>query len=609
MAHIFHNLIDVETARRLASENIAIDRPAEEISPGESLGRVLASDIRAPINTPPFNRSIKDGYAVRSEELSDASEKSPVRLKVAGSINIGHPPGINVVRGTCVQVPTGGVMPEGADSVVMVEYTHLEGAEILVYRPTRRGENIALAGSDIPVGELIIRQGRRIGPREIAVMSSLGLENVKVKGRIRIGIASTGDELAQPGEHLTQGKIYESNGRTIRALIDQEGGLFDTRFYGTLPDDEDLIRKRVHQFISENDIVILSGSTSAGEKDMVYRILGELDPGTVFHGVKIKPGKPTLMAKSGDRVVIGLPGFPVSAMMTFLTIFFPFMLREAGAEAMNLNIAGTLAGKVDLDLGKLNLIPVSLATRKAGYVAFPIHGGSGSISRLLRADGYVSVVGDSRTLEEGENVQIVLFNRYPPKTGYVVVGEPDPTLDQISKHSSGNVKIIRTGHYGAIISVNRGYSDAAGIVHPAPDLDLDAEPLVKDLTSIWSREIGLGLVLKAKGNGKQNDLTGIMKASGNIAIPSRAEGTFGIIEETVEKHGISREEFFSKAIEAGNFNSVAFSVSEGYYQAGISSIEDAERYGLGFIPLARYFYHIVSRKGSEKKLSFLTDMM
>ena len=333
MAHIFHSLIDTEEARRLASENIAIRKSTEEIDLDNSLGRVLSGDILAPINTPPFNRAIKDGYAVRSDDIGEAGENFPVRLKISGTVDIGHEPRFSVETGTCVKVPTGGVMPEGSDSVVMVEYTREDGDDVLIYRSSVRGENIALAGSDMPRGELIVRDGTRIGAREIAVISALGIPRVRVHGRIRIGIASTGDELMQPGDPAVKGKIYESNGRTIKALLDREVGLFNATFYGTLPDIEDTIRKQIDRMTDENDIVIVSGSTSAGEKDMVYRILGEYDPGTVFHGIKIKPGKPTLLARKGQKIIIGLPGLPVSAMMTFLAIFFPYVLRAAGINA------------------------------------------------------------------------------------------------------------------------------------------------------------------------------------------------------------------------------------------------------------------------------------
>lgn len=606
MPGIFHSLIDVSTAKKLASEAISIDAGSESVPVEAALGRVLAEDIVSPMNSPPFNRSIKDGYAVRSGDTWNASEKLPSVLEVKGRIDIGGKPSFAVDKGSCLYIPTGAVMPEGADSVVMVEYTREEDGRVSVYRPSRKGENVALAGSDIPEGELIIRKGARIGPRELAVISSLGISRLTVRGKIRIGIVSTGDELAEPGTDLLKGMIYESNSRTIKSLIDQEGSPFDVRLYSRLPDVEDTIRSKLDQYSSENDILIVSGSTSAGEKDMVYRILGEYSPGIVFHGIRIKPGKPTLLSKKGSRIVIGLPGFPVSAMMTFLTIFFPHILREAGLTSEEHYLEGTLTGKVSIDVGRLNLVPVSIV-RKDRVYAFPIYGGSGSISRILRADGYISLEGDRRTADEGENVRITLFSPNPAHFPYVLAGEYDSVMDALSARS--DLKIIKTGHFGALNSIAKGYSDAAGLVSSSEILDsvdLPASFSNGRIASLCRIREDIGIITPV-GSPEIKDLNALVESQNIVAIPGKGEGAYRVIDEILSSSGTDLEEFHSRTSEVGNFNSVSYAVSEGYYSAGLSNRKTAENYGISFTPIGTYYYHIACLETRKGELKFLAD--
>lgn len=606
MANIFHSLIGTEEAKRLASGAISIDPGTEEVKLDESVGRVLSSDIVSPMNSPPFNRSIKDGYAVRAEDVENASETSPAVLHVRGRIDIGKSPPGSVEIGTCLYIPTGGVLPEGADSVVMVEYTREEDGKVSISRAVTRGENIALAGSDIQNGELIIRKGTRIGPRELAVLSSLGISTLEVLGKIRIGIVSTGDELTEPGKELQKGRIFDSNGRTIKSLVEQDGKSFDVRLYGTLPDLEETMREKLGQYSSENDILIVSGSTSAGEKDMVYKILGEYTPGIVFHGIRIKPGKPTLLSMKGKKVVIGLPGFPVSAMMTFLTIFFPYILREAGLTAEEHYVDGILAGKVNLDTGKLNLIPVSIAGKDRPFV-FPIHGGSGSISRLLRADGYISLDGNSRTAEEGQNVSVRLFSSLSTDYSRVFVGEDDPVLGRLSR--KGSLKVIRAGHYSSANALAKGYADAVGLVSHSSSLDpgdiFQSESQL-EFVSIWSRKEEIGIAFP-QGDLKIADLNSLMETDGLFAIPGKGEGVSAVLNKILSASNRNLEEFHSRASEIGNFNSVAHSVSEGYQRAGITSESIAAKYGLDFTPIGSYYYHILCLKSRSGELRFIAE--
>lgn len=604
MVNILRNLISVEKAKEIASDNIKVKTGAETVTIENAAGRVTSSDIFSPINSPPFNRSIKDGIAVISADTASATVESNVRLKISGSISMGLGNGPKVERGCCVKIPTGGVMPEGADAVVMVEYTTEDSGEMLVSKPVMRGENVAFAGSDTPKGELILRKGVKIGPRETAVLSTLGISEISVRSAIRIGVISTGDEIVQPGERLEKGEIYESNGRTIKSLIEQKGSSLRATFYGTLPDKELEIKRGLDKCITENDIVIVSGSTSAGEKDLVYRILGTYDPGILFHGVMIKPGKPTLMSKKGEKVIIGLPGFPVSAMMTFLTIFFPYIMREAGLSSSENDIEGIMAAKANLDLGKLNLIPVSIVGSEK-VAAFPIYGGSGSITRILRADGYISVDGSSRTVEPGEEVTIRLFDNKPDRKKFVLAGESGPLLDAVESIAGDFVRVIKTGHYSAIESLKNEYAHAAALILPPEELIEKGDPAFGDEASyriIHMKEEEIGVVSRWPRESDKDLPVEHLKKAENVAVTNRSDGSSTVIDRTLRSMGLRDIIESGRTAEVGDFNSVAFSVSEGYYQLGICDRETAQRYGLAFSSIGKFRSVLVSRKDTEGQL-------
>lgn len=604
MVNILRNLISVEKAKEIASGNIRVDTGTETVKLENAAGRVTSSDIFSPINSPPFNRSIKDGIAVIAADTATATEESNVRLKISGSISMGQSNGPRVERGYCVKIPTGGVIPEGADAVVMVEYTVEDSGEMLVSKPVMRGENVAFAGSDTPRGELILRKGAKIGPRETAVLSTLGISEVSVRSAIKIGVISTGDEIVQPGKSLEKGQIYESNGRTIKSLIEQKGNSMHVTFYGTLPDNETEIVSGLEKCIKENDIVVVSGSTSAGEKDLVYRILGTYDPGILFHGVMIKPGKPTLMSRKGKKVIIGLPGFPVSAMMTFLTIFFPYIMREAGLSSAESDIAGIMAAKANLDFGKLNLIPVSIVGGER-TLAFPIYGGSGSITRILRADGYISAGGSSRTVEPGEEVVIKLFDSKPSSRKFVFAGESGPLLDAVESAAGETVRVIKTGHYSAIEALKNGYTDAAALIMPLEELMEKGDPTFgpgASLNIVYLEEAEIGVASQSATRGDRDTQIEYLKKAENVAVTNRSDGSSTVIERIFKSAGLSGIIENGTTIEVGDFNSVAFSVSEGYYKIGICDRETAQRYGLSFSPIGKFRNALVSRKGMEDQL-------
>jgi len=286
----------------------------------EALGCVLAQDIVAPIDVPPFDRSNVDGFAVRSADLASAGEASPVRVMLNDeAIACGTAPTRPVLSGTATSIATGGPLPRGADAVVMVEHSQPVGHRAIeIRRAASPGQFISYAGSDIARGEALLRAGTVIGSREIGMLAASGIGQVAVVRRPRVAVISTGDELVQPGRPLQPAEIYDTNGSMVTAAINENGGA--AIFLGAVVDDEEKLEAAMRRAIETCDMLVLSGGTSKGAGDVSHRIVGRLGkPGIIAHGVALKPGKPLCLAACDGTPVVILPGFPTSAMFTFTT--------------------------------------------------------------------------------------------------------------------------------------------------------------------------------------------------------------------------------------------------------------------------------------------------
>ena len=369
---------------------------AEGASLAEALGRVLAHDVRAPIDLPPFDRSSVDGFAVRADDLIGATEQRPARLRLNPEVlACGIPPTTTVEAGTATVIATGGVVPRGADAIVMVEHTvfddDAEGPYVDIRRPVAAGSFIAFAGSDIGRGETVLRQGQLLTSREIGVLAACGLSEIPVVRRPRVAIISTGDELAAPGSDLAQGAIYDSNHAILAAAVHENGGVPIP--FGIVRDNESALTAVVERAIAETDVVVLSGGTSKGAGDVSYRILSGLDRAKIMvHGVALKPGKPICLALAGDTPVVVLPGFPTSAIFTFHTFVTPLIRAMAGLPPHGRNVVrATLPVRVPSELGRTEYVMVSLSEGEAGLVAFPLGRGSGSVTAFSQADGFFAI--------------------------------------------------------------------------------------------------------------------------------------------------------------------------------------------------------------------------
>lgn len=373
----------------------------EEVAIENALGRILAEDVEAPINVPPFDRATVDGYALRSEDTWGANESEPVRLKLVGQINAGDVPGFRLKRGETVGISTGAPLPEGADAVAMLEEVGVEGGEVLIYKPYYPQAGVMKAGSDIAKGKRVLKAPKKLTFKDTALLSALGFQRVKVFRRPKIAVISTGNEIILPGESLNRGKIYDINGRAISDAIREIGG--EALFLGIARDDEESLREKIFEGL-KYDMIILSGGASAGVRDLTSSIIEE--HGEVYvHGIAIQPGKPTIIGQIDGKPVFGLPGYPTSCLTNFTLLIAPLLRRLLGLNEESNRVKKKLAHKVFSVKGRRQFLPVKIEGEKA----VPILKGSGAVTSFVDADGFIEVPETIEILEEGEEVEVSTF--------------------------------------------------------------------------------------------------------------------------------------------------------------------------------------------------------
>ena len=439
----------------------------EIVSVEEALHRVLAEDVRAEIDVPGFDRSNMDGFAVRAEDTFGATEQAPLRLRLnPGSIPTGVAPDSEVAPGTATPIATGGMLPRGADAVLPVEFTDTEGDTVVVRKERVPGAAVSFAGTDIGTGETVLFAGTRLTSRETGVLAAIGRCEVSVVRRPRVAILSTGDEIVQPGRAMRPGLVYDSNGRILADAVRELGASPD--FLGAFRDDDAAVRAALARALDRADLVLLSGGTSKGEGDLNGRVVADLDPGVVVHGVALKPGKPICLAASGTTPVVVLPGFPTSAVFTFHEFVAPVIreLAGLGREAGETRRA-RLAVKAVSERGRLEYLLVGLVSRTDGSLAaYPMGKGSGSVTAFSRADGFVRIPRNTEIVESDSEVEVTLIGRELRVADLVVVGSHCVGLDAIASALSRqgfDVKVLAVGSEGGLAAARRGECDAAPI--------------------------------------------------------------------------------------------------------------------------------------------------
>jgi len=604
-------MVSLEDALKLVEENLGGIRPlgVEEVSLLEALGRVLAEDVCAKVDSPPFDRSTVDGYAVDAKDVYGASESEPVCLTISGKSEVGSVPTAEAGGGCCVEIATGAPLPRGANAVVMVEYTKRVNDKVYVYKSVAPGENVSQTGSDITAGDVVIRKGKVILPSDIAVLAAMGYKSIKVYRKPRVAVFSTGSELVEPGQPLSQGKVYDVNGYALTAMLKEIG--VDVDFLGILPDDYQVIKQNIEQALQQYDVVVTSGSTSAGFGDAIYKVFAE-HGAVVVHGLKLRPGKPTVMAVSHGKLLVGLPGFPLSAMMVFMNLARPLISKMCGIEdsERHIIIKAKMAYRMDVGKGVRELIPVQLVETEEGLVAYPIVLGSGSASAIAIADGFIEIPENKQYVEEYEFVDVKLLSPSFNPSPLNIIGSHCPGIEVILQISGLTTsKIINVGSLGGWRALKRGEADICGThlldedtgkynVHMPKKMGLEG---LVEIYRGYARKIGL---LVKKNNPKNiRSIMDLVRKDVVFVNRLRGSGARALIDKLLREAGITKPEDSIRgySYEAKTHTAVASAVAQGRADVGVAIEYVADIYGLDFIPLGEEIFDFAVRKDRLKK--------
>ncbi|MCO5387734.1 gephyrin-like molybdotransferase Glp [Desulfosporosinus sp.] len=381
----------------------------EKIPLAESLGRILTQDIPATCALPHFRKSTMDGMAVRAADTFGASESMPALIECRGEIRMGEAPSKTLEQRTGLLMPTGGMLPEGADAVVMVERLEHFGETLYgVTKAVAPGENLIDIGEDLVEGEIILSEFTRIRAQEMGLLASLGLAYVPVLPRFHVGILSTGDEIIPPEQEPLPGQSRDINGYTLLGQALASGA--DARYYGIVKDDLEELRKVLAQMLKENDVVLLSGGSSVGLRDLSAQLIGELgEPGLLFHGLALKPGKPTIGGVVDGKLIFGLPGHPASAMVVFDTLVRPLLDGSLLNPQVDPLPKGALSQNLYSGSGREEFVRVRLIPKGEEWQVEPVRGKSGLIRTMVLADAIVHIPLDTEGIEAGKEVSFRLL--------------------------------------------------------------------------------------------------------------------------------------------------------------------------------------------------------
>ncbi|MEP7029768.1 MAG: molybdopterin biosynthesis protein [Pseudolabrys sp.] len=617
----FLDVVSAEEARARFENHLDLTPlSGEKVALADALGRVLAHDVVAAVDAPPFDRSNVDGFALRAADTAGSSDSTPKIFALnAEVIACGHAPVLEVNPGTATAISTGGVIPRGADAVVMIEQTELiaEGeARIELRRAAGAGQYISYAGSDIARGETLLRRGARIGSREIGMLAASGLASIEVVRRPKVAVLSTGDELVAPGRPLKPAGVYDSNGAIIAAAVTEAGGV--PQMLGAFPDDEAVLEKAVRAALADNDMVVLSGGTSKGAGDLSHQIVSRLGkPGIVVHGVALKPGKPLCLGVVGDKPIVVLPGFPTSAIFTFHAFVAPVIRARAGLPPQ---AAQTIEARVPMriasELGRKEFVLVSLVDSGQGTIAFPTGKGSGSVTSFSQADGFLEIDALSGSLDADTLAQVTLIGSAAQAPDLVIMGSHDVALDVVVgalAERGFSARTLAVGSLGGVAAVTRGECDIAPVhlIDPASgqyNVHLVTEGL--SLVPGWRRMQGILFRpgdKRFEGRSAAQALKTVLADAAALMVNRNAgAGTRVLIDKLLEGKRPA-----GYANQPKSHNAVAAAIAQNRADWGVAIAPVAKLYGLGFLDVAPEHYDfllIESRRDRPAVQAFLVAL-
>jgi putative molybdopterin biosynthesis protein len=603
----FLEVVSAEEAQRRFGRHLDLTPlPGESVTLAAAPGRVLAHDLTAPIDVPPFDRANVDGFALRAADTAGAADRAPRQLMLnAEVIACGHAPQVEVTPGTATTIATGGMLPRGADAVVMIEQTDLIESipAIELRRAATPGQFISYAGSDIARGETLLRRGQVIGSREIGMIAACGVSAVDVVRRPKVAVLSTGDELTALGDNLRPGGVYDSNGAILAAAVAEAGG--EPVAYGAYPDDQTKLEQAVRRALAECDMVVLSGGTSKGAGDLSHRVVSQLGkPGILVHGVALKPGKPLCLAVADGKPVVVLPGFPTSAIFTFHAFVAPVIRARA---ALPREAAETIEAQVPLriasEMGRKEFVLVSLVSGEHGPVAFPSAKGSGAVTSFSQADGFIEIDALAAALDADSMARVTLIGAAARAPDLVIMGSHDIALDVVVgalAERGLRARTIAVGSLGGVAAVQRGECDLAPVhlLDPASGL-YNRHLLAPGLALIkgWQRIQG---VLFRPGDPRFEGKNAVEAVKAALADPhclmvnrNAGAGTRILIDRLLDGARPS-----GYANQPRSHNAIAAAVAQGRADWGVAIEPVARMYGLGFLPLAPedYDFLLVERR-------------
>ena len=568
-----------------AIEDLGLAPDPETVDLIAADGRVVAERIDAGIDVPGFDRSTKDGYAVRAADTFEATENDPFEAPILETVEAGEAPAERVTEGTAVSVATGGVVPPGADAVVPVERTsRVEEDRVSIRTAIAPGDNVMHSGDDVAAGDRAIGPGTVLTTRDVGLLAALGVDSVPVRGKPVVGIVSTGDELVRPGEPRDdeRGQIYDLNTYALAAAVRSAGG--EPEVVEHIGDDYEKMHRTLEAVGDRCDLVLSSGSTSASDADVLYRVVedhGSLD----LHGVAVKPGRPTIVGEIANTAYIGLPGNPVSALSIFRKFVAPAVRAAAGRPAASApTVDGEMAAGVRYSEGRTYLLPVAIIEDAAGEVlVYPVDKGSGAITSLTEADGVVEMAPETERLTPGQPVTVDLFSTDTRPPTVLGIGEADPLLARLLDHVDGP-RYLSHGSAEGRRRLRDGVPDFALVT------EADAAVVEGDELGSFTREWGLvvpdGNPAGIEGLADLQGVDAFVNVAGGMGLRAAFDDALAAhAEETGQSVAAVTDEIAGYERTVKGIRSPAQRVADGKADVGLGLHTAVQTHDVDFVPI------------------------